>query len=321
MSFLRLPSGATPAAQGGLVLAQDDPDLSMSSQNPALLGLTKSSRLHCSFMILPGGTKGYFLSAITSPRTASLVTALSVQYIDHGTVPSTDAGGNVLGSFRPRELSLQLTGSLPYKQRWRGGATIQLAHSAYDSYRATAAMANMGIHYRDTALGVQAGAILRHAGFFIRRFDGGTQAQLPTELAFGAWKKWKGSPFSIGLVLQRMQRWQLDDASLFDPALSPIGVDNRRSTFVGQLFNHLILSTRIELHPTIQLMAGYDVLRRRELSWSGGANGLSGFSFGFRAQRDRFQLSYGRSHYQAGQSMNVLSIGFDLTPTSRGWRR
>lgn len=321
MNFLRLSPGATVNAQGGWVVASDQSDLATGYQNPALLETARPARLHSSFLFLPGGSSVYFLSAITSKPQAPLVTAVSLLYVDHGTVPSTDAGGNILGTFRPRDWSMQLAASLPYLSRWRGGAALQWAHSAYGVYRSTSFLSNVGIRYRDTANGFTFGAILRHAGFFVRRFDGGSTQQLPLELAVGIWKKWKEAPFAAGIVWQRMQRWALESNDLFDPALSPIGIDNRRSTFVGQFFNHLIFSARVELHPQLHFIGGYNFLRRRELSWAGGANGLSGFSYGLKANLPRFQLSVARAHYLGNQSLNQLSLEYGLKQAGKGWKR
>jgi hypothetical protein len=320
-NFLRLPAGAVSSAQGGLVVAQDDSDLSLSFQNPALLTAVNHARIQASFLNLPGGAKNYFLSGSNRSKTSSVVTALSIQYVDHGEVSSADAGGNVLGRFRPREWTVQLAASMPYKQRWAGGVSLQFAHASYDTYRADALLSNIGIRYRDTLSGWHAGAVLRYTGFFMRRFTGNDPSVLPVELAFGVWKKLIGSPFSIGCTIQRMQRWDLDADALFDPAFSVIGMDDRRSTFIGQFFNHLILSTRVEVHPRVHFMGGYNFLRRRELSWAGGANGLSGFSYGFRAQFDPVRLAFSRAHYQSGQAMSQASMEFSLKKPSKGWKR
>ena len=321
MNFLRLPSGAISNAHGGLVLAYDKPDLTLSYQNPALTAPAGHARLHSNFLLLPGGAQAYFISGLTSTPKSPFVSSLSLQYVNHGNLPLTDAGGNELGSFRPREWSLQFAVSRSYKNRWRGGVALQFAQSSYASYRAAAFMGNIGICYRDTSSGWEAGAVLRHLGQFIRRFYAGTQEQLPIELAFGIWKKLSGSPFSIGCTMQRMQQWRLDDAALYDPQLSPAWADNRRSTFAGQFFNHLIIQTRVDIHPAFQLLGGYNFLRRRELSVAGGANGLAGFSVGMRAHLPKIQLAYGRTQYQAGQSMNQLSMEFSLKPVKGGWRR
>lgn len=321
MAFLRLSPGALATAQGGLIPANSGTDLAGAIQNPALLDAHDHPRLHSSFLALPGGSKGYFLSGSFSKANAPFVSAFSLQYIDYGSTPLTDAGGNTMGSFRPRDWSVQYLLAIPYRSRWRAGTSIQFAHSAYGTYRADAILANMGIQYRDTAQGLELGAMLRHVGFFIRRYDAGSIPQLPLELAFGVRKRWRGTPFSFGAALQRMQRWQLDVDRLYDPAFSVTGVDNRRSTFVGQFFNHLILSARVDLHPKLQLLGGYNFLRRRELSWSGGANGLTGFSMGLKAQLDRLQLVYGLGHYQAGTALHQLSIEILMKRSSKGWRR
>jgi hypothetical protein len=320
-NFLRLPAGAVSSAQGGLVVAQDESDLSLSFQNPALLTAVNHARVQASFLNLPGGAQHYFLSGSNLSKTSSLVTALSIQYVDHGEVSSADAGGNVLGRFRPREWTMQLAASTPYKQRWAGGVSLQFAHASYDTYRADALLSNIGIRYRDTLSGWHAGAVLRYTGFFIRRFTSNDQSVLPVELALGVWKKLTGSPFSIGCTIQRMQRWDLDADALYDPALSLIGMDDRQSTFIGQFFNHLILSTRVEVHSRIHVMGGYNFLRRRELSWAGGANGLSGFSYGLQTRLDPLRISFGRSHYQAGTALSQVSLEFSPSSIRKGWRR
>ncbi|MEN9497947.1 MAG: hypothetical protein RL750_846 [Bacteroidota bacterium] len=321
MNFLRLTPGAYTQAMGGLVVATDQSDLSSSFQNPSLLRGAGSPTIHASFMSLPGGTNGYFLSGASRPKSAGFVSAVSLLYVDHGNAVSTDAGGNVLGSIRPREWTVQLSASLPYKERWRGGASLQFAHSSIGTFRSSALFSNVGIRYEDTTSGWIAGAILRHAGFFVRRYHGGSAQELPTELAFGIWKRLKGSPFSFGGTLQRMQRWQLETDALFDPGLSPIGIDNRRTGFVIQFFNHLILSAQVELHPAVKLIGAYNFLRRRELTWVGESNGLTGFSIGLQAKWERFHFAYGRSAYQRAQSTHQLSIECSLKKNSRGWKR
>jgi hypothetical protein len=88
-----------------------------------------------------------------------------------------------------------------------------------------------------------------------------------------------------------------------------------------KMINHLILSTRVEVHPRVHFMGGYNFLRRRELSWAGGANGLSGFSYGFRAQFEPVRRAFSRAHYQSGQAMSQASMEFSLKKPSKGWKR
>lgn len=320
-NFLRLSTGALTLAQGGLVLTAPNADLSAAYQNPALLEPVQFADVHTSISFYPGQVKGYFLSGTLTKPTAPFVAAASIHYLDYGTTPLTDAAGNVLGDFRPADWVVQLSASMPYQNRWRGGASLKFAHSSYGGYRASAFLADMGLRYRDSSQGLEGAALLRNTGFFLRRYAIATNPDLPLELSFGITKKLIGSPFSVGLVLQRMQGWRLDADALYDPQYAPIGVDNRQSTFVGQFFNHLILSARVEVHPRIQVLGGYNFLRRRELSWAGGSNGLTGFSLGLRVDLDRFQLHYGRAYYQAGQSVHQLSLELSLKPESKGWRR
>lgn len=320
-NFLRLSAGALTLAQGGSVQCADLNSLSYVQQNPSLLTPVNGVNLHSSVALLPGGVKSYFIAGSHSSATASWVTAAAVHFVDYGTVPAADAAGNVLGNFRASDWVMQLSASMPYLQRWRGGASLKYAHSSYGIYQSAAILADVGISYRDTLLGLEWGASLRNTGVFLRRYSVSSSSDLPMELSVGAIKKLKGSPFGLGLALQRMQQWRLDSDALYDPQYAPIGVDNRQSTFVGQFFNHLILSARVDVHPRILVMGGYNFLRRRELSWAGSSNGLTGFSLGLRVNLDRFQLHYGRAYYQAGQAVNQLSLELSLKPESKGWKR
>lgn len=320
-NFLRLSAGALVLAQGGQIQCSDQSDGSLAYQNPALLESVDGLTMHSTVSFLPGGIKGYFLSGRYARKNVPWVTGASVHFIDYGTAKATDASGNVLGNFRASDWVMQVTASHTYLQKWRGGASLKLAHSAYGIYQSTALLTDVGIRYRDTAQGLTWGGSLRNVGFFLRRYSVTADSELPLELSFGVLKKLKGSPFSLGLTVQRMQQWQLDSDELFDPQVSPIGTDNRRPTFIGHFFNHLVFSTRFDLHPRVQVYAGYNFLRRRELSWAGGGNGLTGFSLGMRADLDRFQLHYGMAYYQPGRSMNQLSVEVPLKAVTRGWRR
>jgi hypothetical protein len=62
----------------------------------------------------------------------------------------------------------------------------------------------------------------------------------------------------------------------------------------------------------VEVTAGYNHLRRKELNIGAGGNGLNGFSLGAALILEKMQVRYARSHYQNGSGYNQFGLNVTL---------
>jgi hypothetical protein len=79
-----------------------------------------------------------------------------------------------------------------------------------------------------------------------------------------------------------------------------------------KIFRHFVLGTQFFIDDKIELSAGYNHLRRSELSISSAGNGLNGFSGGLGILFSKLQIRYARAYYQSNRAFNQLGISLKL---------
>ncbi|RYZ48322.1 MAG: hypothetical protein EOO14_22300, partial [Chitinophagaceae bacterium] len=163
-TFLRLPSSSFLAAAGGVNTSYTLGDVSLTANNPSLLQSSLGKQLHAGFHSFIAGTKAYALTGAYHLQSAETTIGGHIQYIDHGTLPATDAAGNVSGSFRPVDFVVQASAAKQYLQRWRYGLTLKYIHSSYGQYRSSAVAADVSVLFNDSARHLSASVLLKNMG-------------------------------------------------------------------------------------------------------------------------------------------------------------
>ena len=79
-----------------------------------------------------------------------------------------------------------------------------------------------------------------------------------------------------------------------------------------KLFRHFVLATTIYLGDKVEVAAGYNYLRRKELNIENAGNGLTGFSMGVALLLNKLQVRYARSHYQNNTAYNQFGLNITL---------
>lgn len=283
-------------------------DLGLASNNPALLRPTYHNEIALSFNSFFAG-EAYQLTGAHYFDKKEVTAAASIFYIDHGDIPQTDASGNTAGSFRPRELVVQVSAAKAYLQKWKYGANLKLAHAAYGQYNSTALLFDAGLLFTDTAKHFSAGLLARNMGMQLGSF-GSEREDLPFDLQLGMTKKLAKAPLGFSVTAGQIHRFRLGyNDTVFNAAN---GLPAKKQSFGTYLFNHFVFSTHIYISSQLELIAGYNRLRRSELSVGATGNGLGGFSAGLNLRFKKLHFQYGRSWYQSGYGYNQVGIGLDL---------
>lgn len=311
-NFLKLSNTPQLTALGGINISQPSNDVGLAFNNPALLKPEMHTQMNAVFNDFYGGIKVYHLSLGYHNVKLNTNFSWGLNYFSYGNVPETDAAGNILGKFRPTDWVMQVSASRNYLQKWNYGATLKFISSNYGQYRSNGIAMDVGILYQDSAKLFSASVVAKHMGFQLKKYDGSSADDLPFDLQIGITKKLEHAPFSFSLTAQRVHQFDIryNDTTFNNENEFPNSSAKKFS--FGKLINHFILASTIYLGERVEVQAGYNFLRRKELNIGNGSNGLNGFSIGAGAKFGKLQIRYARAYYQSNSAFNQLGINMQL---------
>jgi hypothetical protein len=308
-NFVNLPPSPLLSATGGVNVSLRSKDPGFAVINPALIDTSMDRLAAVNFNAYFAGAKAYQLATVFHHAKTNTSFGGSLVFLDYGNIPQTDAAGNENGSFRPRDLILQVSASRSYLEKWRYGASLKFISSSYHSYSSSAIALDFGILFSDTAKMFTAGLTARNMGFQLKGY-GQSKEDLPFDLTIGMTKRLAKAPFGFSVTAQQLHQFNTDyNDTIFNN-------DNgfpQKSTFSSKLINHFVIGAHVYAGNNLEFHLGYNFLRRRELNIGGAGNGLNGFSAGFKARFSKFQFQYARSYYQRNSAYNQFGINLDLS--------
>lgn len=310
-NFLRLSNTPQLTALGGVNISHLSDDIGMAYNNPALLTENMHSALTTVFNNFYGGIHIYHLAAGFSNEKISTNFIGGLTFFDYGRTIETDAAGNVLGEFRPADWVMQIGASRRYLEKWQYGLAIKYISSQYGQYRSNGIATDIGVLFKDTARLFSAAILFKNLGTQFKTYTNTTKDQLPFDLQIGLTKRLANAPFSFSLTAQRLQQFDiLYNDTLFN---NENGFENSTSKFsLDKLINHFVLATTIYIGNQLELQAGYNFLRRKELSIGNLSNGLNGFSIGAGVLFKKMNIRYARAYYQSNTAYNQFAINLKL---------
>ncbi|MEK7225223.1 MAG: hypothetical protein AAB221_06035, partial [Bacteroidota bacterium] len=179
-------------------------------------------------------------------------------------------------------------------------------------YRSNGLAMDIGILFSDTSKLFSASALVKNAGFQLMKYNGSSGDDLPFDLQLGFTKRLVSAPFSFSVTAQRIHQFDIgyNDTSFN----SENGFENSSSKkfSFGKLINHFVLASTIYLGDRVEVIAGYNFLRRKELNIGSGGNGLNGFSLGAGVMLGKLQIRYARAYYQNSSAYNQLGLNMKL---------
>jgi hypothetical protein len=290
-NFLRLPNTPQLTALGGINISQQSNDIGLVFHNPALLREGMHQHLHAAFNSFYGGISAYNL--VYGLHHAKLNTnfAIGVHYLNYGSVPQTDAGGLVLGNFRPRDYVVQWMASRRYLEKWHYGATLKIISSNYGQFRSNGIAVDVGVNYVDSANQLQVGLAAKNMGVQLKHYGGSLPEDLPFDLQLGISKRLAKAPVQFSLTAHHLHQF-----------------DIRYNDTLFNASRHIIFATQFYIGNKIELTAAYNHLRRQELNIANTVNGLNGFSLGLGVLLPKLKIRFARGYYQNNTANNQLGI-------------
>lgn len=311
-SFVKLPVSPQVAALGGINISNQSDDVTLAFGNPALLSASMHSHMALNFNSQYAGIAQLgFMQAYTHPHLKTNF-AFGINYLNYGNLTETDASGMMMGSFRPRDYSVQLSASRKYLEKWTYGTTIRYIHSNYGIYRSAALAADVGVLFSDSSSYLQISMVAKNMGTILRKYQSGTDEELPFDIVLGISKKLEKAPVQFSLTAHHLHRFDIShDDTLFNNSIGAPNAAAGRFTF-DKLFQHFIFSTQIMIGKYIEASVGYNFLRRRELKIYNVPSGLVGFNLGVGVIFPKLQIRYARSYLQNTTAFNQLGVNLPL---------
>lgn len=312
-NFLRLPNSPQLTALGGENITNQNNDISLAFNNPALLRDSMHTQMVAVFNSMPANIKN--LHWMLGYHHAKLKTnfALGINYFTYGNITQTDNIGNIQGQFKPTDFVVQLMASRQYMEKWFYGMSFKFINSNYGVYRSNGIAFDFGVNYFDKDKLFQAGVVAKNMGTQLQRYTSTVKEELPFDLEIGISKKLARSPFQFSATLHHVHQFDIryNDTTFLNE--NPFGGSVNQGKNTGdKIFRHFVLASQISIGKYLEITVAYNHLRRSELKISTAGNGLNGFSLGVGALLPKLNIRYARAYYQNNTAYNQLGINMPL---------
>lgn len=315
-NFLKLPASPQLTGLGGVNISNISNDIGLSFNNPALLRPSMHAQLTTVFNSMYAGIKNYHAMMGYTSEKLQTNFSLGTQYFDYGTIAQTDASGNVLGTFRPGDYVVQVSGSRKYLERWYYGATMKFIHSNYGLYRSDGLAMDVGVAYYDSTSLLQVSVLIKNMGVQLKKYEGTRGDDLPFDIQAGITKRLKNAPLQFSLTAQRLHQFNIrynDTSFNNDNGFNQTG---KAAITFDKIFRHIVIATQVYVGDKLEITAAYNHLRRAELNIYNATNGLNGFSLGVGVLFKKIQIRYARAYYQNNTAYNQFGLNLSLNEFS-----
>ena len=313
-NFLSFSSTATATAAGGMNVSYASGDAGFTFQNSALMQPSHHGQLSMHFTSLPAGVKALHLGGAYQHQKWNATLGGHVFLIHYGSIEQRDAAGNVSGNFQAYDYVIQLGGAKKYLARWQYGGALKWIQSFYGPYQSSALALDVGLLYADSLSGFRAGLVAKNMGVQIKKFSDRGE-DLPFDLQFGVTKRLLQAPLAFSLTAHHLHRFNL----LYnDTTFNNANNVEASNSFFKNIFNHLVFAGHVYLGQHLEATVGYNFLRRSELSFGNGGNGLTGFSAGLSAKFQKLQIHFSRATYAKGIGYNQLGLQLNMPQLGGG---
>lgn len=305
-NFLNITSSAKAYGLGGLNISTIGAGLDMVDQNPALIGPEIGSAASVNYMRYLGDSNfgGVKFGHRITDRSAY---AVGIQYLNYGKIEGYDEFGTPTGSFSPQDVNFFGTYSHDFTDRLRGGITLKMVYSGYESYTAFAIATDLGINYYDDEHDLSLSAVVSNLGGQVKRFTD-SYDRLPWDIRLG-WSQQFGSfPVRWNITAWNLTKWKLPYYDTGDGETEIV----KKDSFGSNLFRHLIFGADIVPSDRYYISLGYNYKTRTDMS-TYHRNFFSGIYLGAGINVNIFGINLAYAQPHAGASTFMLNISTDLS--------
>lgn len=306
-NFLNITSSAKIYGLGGVNISLVDDDILTTEQNPALLGGEMGGMVALNYMRYLGGSN--FAGARYGHAAGEHgAWAAHLRYFGYGSMKETDASGNILGTFSPKDLSFGATYSHDITERLRGGISLSALYSSYAEYSAFALSTDIGINYYDPERDLSLSVVLANLGGQLKRFNE-SYDRLPFDVRLGWSQSFGNFPIRFSVTAWNLTKWHLPFTETGDGTIDT--APKVKDTFMSNLFRHLVFGADLITSPNYYISLGYNYKVRTDMS-TYSRNILSGFSLGAGLKVKSFGVGIAMAQPHTGGTTFMLNLSCNL---------
>ncbi len=303
--YLNITSSSRIYGLGGVNITAVEDELSVTDQNPALLGPEMDTICVTSVRAISPGLA-------TPTPWANVVLGAPVSGIS-GTakcrVPMSLATPlPPTSSFSPSDVNFNGSFSYDITDRLRGGITLKLLYSSYESYSAFAVGADLGINYYDPDHELSLSAVVANLGGQLKRFNT-TYDRLPFDIRLGIAKKFGTLPIRFSITAWQLTKWHLPFYETGDGTTDE--EFKVKDTFFSNLFRHLIFGVDFIPSERFYVALGYNYKSRTDMS-TYKRSFVSGFSLAAGLNLRRFNVGLAIAQPHSGATTFMLNLNLNL---------
>ena len=274
-SFLNVTSSAKIYGLGGVNISLVDDDITVTEQNPALLGAEMSNMVALNYMRYLGGSNFAGLRYGHAAGEHGAWSA-SVRYFGYGSMKEALPDGSIIGSFSPKDVAFGGSYAHDFTNRLRGGIALNALYSAYADYTAFAIATDLGLNYYDPDRDLSLSVVLANLGGQVKRFNEHYD-RLPFDVRLGWSQSFGTFPVRFSITAWNLTKWKLPYYETGDGSSTTAPVT--KEGFGSNLFRHLVFGLDLISSPNYYVTLGYNYKTRTDMS-TYSRSFLSGFSLG-----------------------------------------
>ena len=311
-NFLNVTSSAKIYGLGGVNISLVDDDITVTDQNPALLGAEMSGMAAVNYMRYIGGSN--FAGARYAHSAGEHgAWGAHIQYFGYGSMKETLPDGSVVGTFSPKDVSFGATYSHDITERLRGGINLRLLYSGYADYTAFAVATDLGINYYDPDHDLSLSVVVANLGGQLKRFNEAYD-RLPFDVRLGWSQSFGTFPIRFSVTAWNLTKWSLPytDAGDGSATAEPVVKDG----FWSNLFRHLVFGADLISSPNYYISLGYNYKSRTDMS-TYSRSFVSGFSLGAGIKVKNFCVSAAFAQPHTGATTFMFNLSYNLSDLLR----
>ena len=309
--FLNLSSSARQIALGGETLNIMD-DVNQPIWNPSVINTAMDNTVSVNYSsYLAGINIGSISYAKTLSRRFGTLHG-SIKYLDYGTIIGADEFGVETGNFSANDIAISLgyAYNIPRSNIFIG-ANIKFINATINNYTSIGTAFDFAMLYYSEFNPLSMTIVVRNIGTQLKSYNG-VQEKIPLKIAFGVSYRLKYVPLKWYGTLDNLQQW---DISVANPSSQTVDLEGNVTkediNFLNNMFRHIIIGAELFPESLINIRAGYNFKRARELALQN-ARTFSGVSLGFGIKMNKIKFNYAYSKFYAAANASTFSLLIDL---------
>ena len=265
--------------------------------------------------LLSGGLNyGMFAYGLNSKKLGPIATY--IKYVNYGKFDRTNVAGISEGTFRPFEMIAGAGIGKALNPRISIGANLNFLYSQLETYSSLGTSIDFAGTFYNPEKEFLVTILAKNIGYQLKGYTEKTRSLLPVEVQAATSYKLKHAPFRISLLAHHLNQWDITysdpNATATIDALTGDTIPVPKTGFFEKFANHFTYQLEIIVTKNIELRAGFDYHKRKELALEQ-RSGISGFSFGAGLLFDKFRLDYGFVIYSRAGFNNMLTLSTNLS--------